>query len=197
MIKVHFRCLEDTTLQLQKIVQEKIVDQINQETIVFMEISTKEQLVDVMQLKLQYECDFIFIVEDGCLIFDLLDLKPLGFVRKQYLEEEKDVIYQLIDYKKKDMNTLLSFHNGNNTIDVMPSKIVYLESQAHYLLINTTSAVFKVREKISDMIVRLAPYGFRQVHRSYIVNEQHLIALTPSECILTGQIHIPLSKKFK
>lgn len=197
MIKVYFECSEHVKSRLLNFIQEDQVKEITYQTVVFMEVNSREQLVDIKNMKLQYECDFIFIVEEGSLIFDLLELKPLGFVRKQYIEDEKEVVKQLVDYKRKNMNALLTFQNGSNTLNVMPDKIVYLESQAHYLIINTTNAVFKVREKISDVISRLAPYGFRQVHRSYIVNENHLIAMTPNECILTGQIHIPLSKKFK
>ncbi len=195
MIKVYYHCSLETTNVLKSMIQEKEVSQIERNTIVLYEVEENEKLIDLIEMKLRYDCEFIFIVNAGSQIFDLLEAKPLGFIRQQYLLEEKDVLVQLLH--QKDNDPMLQFQNGGNLLEVSASHILYLEAQAHYLMINTSNAVFKVREKISDAIIRLAPYGFRQVHRSYIVNEEHIVALTQNDCILKGNIYIPLSKKFR
>lgn len=100
--------------------------------------------------------------------------------------------------KIKTVNsTLLTFNNSGNKLVVSSDKILYLEAQSHYVIINTTTVVFKVRERISELVKRLEPYGFQQVHRSYVVNEQHVVAYKHDEVVLSKNIRIPVSKKYK
>lgn len=143
------------------------------------------------------ERNYVFIIEDGKYVFDLLEYKPMGFIRKQFMSEDIKNIMMILNYKTDYTKDLLTFNNSGNKLSVTPDKILYLEAQSHYVIINTTTIVFKVREKISDLVQRLSPYGFRQVHRSYLINEHHLIAYTHDECILTGQVRVPLSRKYK
>lgn len=137
--------------------------------------------------------NYVFIIEDGNHVFELLSYRPLGFIRKQHFDEDVENIRKL----KPVNSTLLTFNNGGNKLVVSSDKILYLEAQSHYVIINTSTVVFKVRERISELVKRLEPYGFQQVHRSYVVNENHVIAYKHDEVILTGNISVPLSKKYK
>jgi len=137
----------------------------------------------------------IFVIEDGKYVFDLLEYHPLGFIRKQSFEKDGTNLLSLL--KSKHQPTMLTFNNGGNKLSIRPDQILYLEAEAHYVMIYATSISFRVREKISDLVKRLTPFGFRQVHRSYLVNEKYVIAYSHEECILTGNKRIPLSKKYK
>ncbi len=137
---------------------------------------------------------YVFIVKDGKYIYQLLDYKPIGFIRKQMMNEDIENIKKFL--KQQPKKELLTFNHGGNQLSVTPDKILYLEAQSHYVLIYTTSVTFKVREKISDLIKRLASYGFKQVHRSYLINEHHLVGYLKDECLLRGDIRVPLSKKY-
>ena len=137
--------------------------------------------------------NYVFIIENGKHMFDLLSYKPLGFIRKQHFEEDVKNIKDL----KPVQSTLLTFNNGGNKLVVSSDKILYLEAQSHYVIIKTPMVMFKVREKISELVKRLEPYGFKQVHRSYVVNENHVIAYKHDEVVLSKNIRIPVSKKYK
>lgn len=137
--------------------------------------------------------NYVFIIEDGNHLYELLSYRPLGFIRKQHFDEDVENIRKL----KPVNSTLLTFNNGGNKLVVSSDKILYLESQSHYVIINTSTVVFKVRERISELVKRLKPYGFQQVHRSYVVNEQHVVAYKHDEVVLSKNIRIPVSKKYK
>ena len=137
--------------------------------------------------------NYVFIIEDGNHLYELLSYRPLGFIRKQHFDEDVENIRKI----KPINSTLLTFNNGGNKLVVSSDKILYLEAQSHYVIINTATVVFKVRERISELVKRLEPYGFKQIHRSYVVNEHHVIAYKHDEVILTGNINVPLSKKYK
>lgn len=137
--------------------------------------------------------NYVFIIEDSNHLYELLSYRPLGFIRKQHFDEDVENIRKI----KLVNSTLLTFNNGGNKLVVSSDKILYLESQSHYVIINTSTVVFKVRERISELVKRLKPYGFQQVHRSYVVNVNHVIAYKHDEVILTGNISVPLSKKYK
>lgn len=137
--------------------------------------------------------NYVFIIEDGNHLYELLSYRPLGFIRKQHFDEDVENIRKI----KPVNSTLLTFNNGGNKLVVSSDKILYLEAQSHYVIINTSTVVFKVRERISELVKRLEPYGFKQIHRSYVVNEHHVIAYKHDEVILTGNISVPLSKKYK
>ena len=137
--------------------------------------------------------NYVFIIEDGNHLYELLSYRPLGFIRKQHFDEDVENIRKI----KPVNSTLLTFNNGGNKLVVSSDKILYLEAQSHYVIINTSTVVFKVRERISELVKRLEPYGFKQIHRSYVVNEHHVIAYKHDEVILIGNISVPLSKKYK
>ena len=137
--------------------------------------------------------NYVFIIEDGKHVFELLSYRPLGFIRKQHFDEDVENIRKI----KPVNSTLLTFNNSGNKLVVSSDKILYLEAQSHYVIINTSTVVFKVRERISELVKRLEPYGFQQVHRSYVVNEQHVVAYKHDEVVLSKNIRIPVSKKYK
>ena len=59
-------------------------------------------------------------------------------------------------------------------IEVPLSDIVFVESYKRYLLIHTKKAEHKQYGKISDMEEMLCQKGFLRIHKSYLVNLDHV-----------------------
>ena len=69
--------------------------------------------------------NYVFIIEDGNHLYELLSYRPLGFIRKQHFDEDVENIRKI----KPVNSTLLTFNNGGNKLVVSSDKILYLEAQ--------------------------------------------------------------------
>lgn len=62
---------------------------------------------------------------------------------------------------------------------VKTSDILYVTAQGNYVRLHTTDAQHQLRETISAMAERLDPTRFRRIHRSHIVNLDHIRRILP------------------
>ena len=75
--------------------------------------------------------------------------------------------------------------------------ILYIRSQSVYIKIFTCEdKVYTNRMAISEFKAKLNPNIFKRVHRSYVVNMQHVNKIQTSNLIINDQ-YIPIGKKYK
>jgi len=67
---------------------------------------------------------------------------------------------------------------------VDPSKLVAVQAQGNYVLLERESGSYLLRESISEMAEKLEPYGFIRIHRSVLVNSAFVEEIEPC---LTGE----------
>lgn len=166
------------------------------DTVVFKQI---QFMKDVQEVEEMYKdnAEFIFLIENGEYMFELLEYNPIAFMRLSYIEEDMKKIIRILQYKNKGMGLILDFKSGYQNIRIDSENIEYIESYGHYLLIHTSSAVFKVREKISDVLEKLEPLGFIRVHKSYIINKAYIKAKKSNEINMNQGVSIPIGNKYK
>jgi DNA-binding LytR/AlgR family response regulator len=87
-------------------------------------------------------------------------------------------------------------HVNKKHIKVILPEVTYIESIKDYLKIHTTTETLVIKERISHFIEQLPDDQFLRVHRSYIVNRDHITAFTQQD-IEIGQIEIPIGGKYK
>lgn len=79
---------------------------------------------------------------------------------------------------------------------VKTSEVWYIEVMSHYLLFHVEGAVYKVRGSMKEQMEILVPYHFCRVHKSYLVNLEHVEEIqTKSVLIKTDEV--PLGRMFK
>lgn len=166
------------------------------DTVVFKQI---QFMKDVQEVEEMYKdnAEFIFLIENGEYMFELLEYNPVAFMRLSYIEEDMKKIIRILQYKNKGMGLILDFKSGYQNIRIDSENIEYIESYGHYLLIHTSSSVFKVREKISDVLEKLEPLGFIRVHKSYIINKAYIKAKKTNEINMNQGVSIPIGNKYK
>lgn len=174
----------------------KYVDEIKSHTIVIKEINILKDIQKIDLIK-DNQIEFVFLINNGEYMFELLEYKPLCFLRKNNLEKDLNILTDLLQYKTKNLGIMLEFKSSYQQIRINALHIEYIESLGHYLLIHTESATFKVREKISTVLTKLEPLNFIRVHKSYIVNQQYIKSKTSHEIILNSHTSIPIGKKYK
>ena len=187
MLKIYFDCQVQHTNTIKRELTlyfcdiQFVNEYHNEKMIIIKEIHENH---DLKKIRLQDLYKYIFLIENGEYMFELLEYEPLAFIRVQHIEKDLPKVI-----------TMLQFENKG--IGINAQNIEYIESYGHYLFIHTLSATFKVREKISDIFKKLESLNFIQVHKSYIVNKQYIRQQNTKELILASQTHIPLGNNYK
>ncbi|MCE7995431.1 MAG: response regulator transcription factor [Roseivirga sp.] len=78
---------------------------------------------------------------------------------------------------------------------VLFGDILYIESLKDYLRLHLKEGSLVTKEKIGEFMEKL-PDAFMRVHRSYIVNQQHITAFTATD-IEIGPVEIPIGGNYK
>lgn len=78
---------------------------------------------------------------------------------------------------------------------VLFGDILYIESLKDYLRLHLKEGSLVTKEKIGEFMEKL-PDRFLRVHRSYIVNQQHITAFTATD-IEIGRVEIPIGGNYK
>lgn len=94
MIKISFKCSESISEQIKKYLKNnpyiEYVDenQLDSQSVIIILINTIEDLHRAINLKGKYHSDMICVVDDETYMFDLLDIKPVLFMKNPCTEDD-------------------------------------------------------------------------------------------------------------
>lgn len=94
----------------------------------------------------------------------------------------------------------LVLKTGSDLHFIRISDIIWVESQADFVKVHTTGAAQLVRETLQSLEARLAPGKFLRIHRSSLVNLDHVRKVTPSlygdyTVLMSDDTKLKLSRK--
>ncbi|QEM10688.1 LytR/AlgR family response regulator transcription factor [Mucilaginibacter rubeus] len=132
---------------------------------------------------------------------DIVDylLKPITFERffkaiERYLRYASQPAQPLVSSDAAPENIVLK--SGYRNVKVNVADILYMESVKDYVKVYTLDATIVTKYKISDMESDLASKNFLRIHRSFIVNQQHITAFSASDVEL-GKKELPIGESYK
>lgn len=99
-------------------------------------------------------------------------------------------------YEKE--RTYLRFCSESNEIDVLPSNLVYIETEQRHLrlhLINDIRETFLINMTMQNLQELLQEKGFLRIHQSYIVNMAYIQKIQSVGVWLIGDIKLPISAR--
>lgn len=79
---------------------------------------------------------------------------------------------------------------------VAVAEIRYLEGYGNYVKVYLGDRMLLVASTLQSMEQKLSAFGILRIHKSYLINPQHLSRLTPSEAQV-GEALLPLGNAFK
>jgi two-component system LytT family response regulator len=125
-------------------------------------------------------------------------LKPITFDRffkaiERYLHTSNYTTPELLSSSEKQFIYLKS---GYKYFKVDTRDILYAESLKDYVIVHTKEKTITSKYKISDLEKELDGKGFIRIHRSYIVNLQHITAFTAND-IEIGKLELPVGDSYK
>jgi two-component system LytT family response regulator len=138
-------------------------------------------------------------------------LKPFGLKDITRAAEKAQSLYELLQLQEQlngDVlqeeptenaeDGVLSVHADRKTHLVKMSNIVYLESAGEYVrlhLVDGTKLVTLFRLK--NMESELQSSQFMRVHRSYIINLNHISGYTKGRVFLSNDDYVPIGENYK
>ena len=115
-------------------------------------------------------------------VYEGYTVNALRFLPKPVSESDIsyccDYVYNRLSIESK--NTLAIISAGKRYV-LHYHEILYVEARSHCIYISTTTT---------------SPELFIPCHRSYIVNVAHIRLVTRTECLLSGNISIPISRTY-
>lgn len=88
-------------------------------------------------------------------------------------------------------NKRICFLNGNKTIYLDTSMLLYIEGNRHTTLLHCIDNTYTCTQSLRELKEKL-PENFYQIHRSYIIHVDYLISICCYEAELIGGITIPI-----
>ena len=110
---------------------------------------------------------------------------------------QDDSIEETITEQAED-NEVLSVHADRKTHLVKLSNIVYLESAGEYVRLHLSDGTKLVTLfRLKNMESSLHSSQFMRVHRSYIINLQHISGYTKGRVFLSNEDYVPIGENYK
>ena len=163
----------------------------------FIEVTKIEDLKTVEAIDRNFK-SLIYVIgkKDYQLIDKLICLKIDLFLDKDNLiddfkRKEKIIINQINDSFKT-----YQIIQGTIKIILRISQIIYIESFNHHIVIHCKSGELIERKQLSKFIKDISSDSFIQVHKSFVVNKEHIKMVEKKQLVLTDEKIIPIGKKY-
>ena len=139
----------------------------------------------------------VFVSNKDELVFQTFDVQPFRFIRKSHLQEAvptliNALISELNNRKEKLIRIEDNYSRDFLAINV--NDIYYVEAQGKNCCVYTNNAGIVSPITLSKLEKELVPYGFIQVHRSYLVNCRYIFHIKKTSICMSNQKEIPLSR---
>lgn len=107
--------------------------------------------------------------------------------------DEQDLQYALDKAVKKFSTGRLFFEQKGAGFTIRASDILYVERVGRRSYIHTRKKVYDVAEKLNAIFEQTDHYSFVFSHKSYLVNLEHVTAITPRDFVMVNQELVPIS----
>lgn len=139
---------------------------------------------------------FLTSFSDQKTVEEAVQYDPKGYIVKPFKSSD---IYTTLEVVKlhiqKPVNTHI-INTGRGQVLIDPDKIQFIRSDDKYIEIFVTDNRYVERDSLNNFLERVNTDAFMRIHRSYIINKNHIKSIT-SDAVFIGNNKIPLSRKHK
>ena len=116
-----------------------------------------------------------------------------GYLLKPIRQNSLEILLEKARRKQIQEEESIIFCYKNGIEAIRKKDIIYLESEAHKILIHTLQGDRIVYDKLDSYEQRLEK-TFTRVHKSYLVNMDWVYSISSKELLLKNQVKIPVSR---
>lgn len=108
-------------------------------------------------------------------VFDSLEVRPLAFVRKAYLQIDLEKAIDSYEREIEMVPRQIVIMDGKKQMLFNPDEIEYLRANAHYVDVVLYNGEQKlIRNKLDRIQKKMEEYGFVRIQISYLVNMKYV-----------------------
>lgn len=164
---------------------------------VFLDIDMPEMTgIEVARelLKENRDIRIFFISNHEEMVFEAIHTRPMRFIRKNNLINEmtEAVLFLKKELEKED--GVICFTSGKNSHELKSEKIMYIESEGHYLRIISKSEMIRIRGKISDYADMLKEHYFLQIQKGILLNMKYISGMKGEHVFLQNNLSFSISR---
>lgn len=130
--------------------------------------------------------DIIFLTTTPDFAIEGYEVEAAGYILKP-LEQEK--LRQLLErLLRRENSTIITLRQGSSVFTIVPSEIVYIESNRNLLTIHTVREKIPYYGRLDEMADKLPKKKFLRCHQSFLVNMDRIYAAEDDFRMETGEI---------
>lgn len=141
-----------------------------------------------------YRTEIVYISANDGYDRQLFEVQPLHFIAKPI---DASVIIQDLELaieRGQYLGGFFKYKKGYDTYKISISEIIYFESLNREIRMVTTKGEEIFYSSLSKVILEVAKYQFKQIHRSYLINYNHVSILRYKEVVMSNGSVLPISK---
>jgi len=142
------------------------------------------------------DAKLIFLTSSREYAYQSYRVKAYDYLLKPVQTEELTALLKQLQSQEESAMDCLSIQNGRSIFRISLAQLSYVEVNQKHLYFHLAGGdVRQLPGSMAEFEQRLLSRpGFVKIHRSYIVNLQHVSALTPKGCIMFGGSNLPVSR---
>lgn len=126
------------------------------------------------------------------------NVKAFAYILKNDLDKSFEITMDDIISNIGFRNELYSFKCDDYIVSIPLQNISYIESFDKNIEIHTKDwkkEIYTTKAQLNEVILELHPKGFLQIHRSYIVNMQHIKKIKNYSITMSNDKTLPVSQR--
>lgn len=160
--------------------------------------------VDGIQIAEKLDIPFIYLTSfyDQKTLDRAKKTNPSGYIVKPFSEGDLIANVEMAMAKTTQKNSKtnepekLFLRNGQEIVSMMSSDIVYVEAFDNYANVYTEKGKFMISHTLKSIEKTLIPLGFHRIHRSYLINFDHIDSISENYVFLKG-LKVQIGKSYR
>lgn len=166
---------------------------------IFLDINLNESRtgIDIAnKINIDFKIPFCFLTSysDTKSIQEALVCNPQSYIIKPFTKSDLFVTLEL--YKSKNLISTKSIEikDGHFNVKIKHLDILWIKSENIYMEIKTLQKTYLIRNSLEKFLKKIDDENFIRVHRSYVVNLQHIKAINRVQVVI-NDFKLPISRK--
>lgn len=170
--------------------------------IIFIDIDLNSKHVNGLKIATQIKNDsenktVVFVSSRVGLVHKALEVQPLYFVRKNYLENDTQVLFSILRKMINRRTKVTLFEYKGKRVSLFYDDILYAESMGQNIILHTKSMNYEFRSNFANLISKFSEVNFVQIHKSFVINIDKIVELKKNEVLLDNNITLSIGRKYK
>ncbi|MEW8973710.1 MAG: LytTR family DNA-binding domain-containing protein [Tissierellaceae bacterium] len=125
---------------------------------------------------------------------ELFKVRPLDFIIKPLKFEKIEEVFKIALRLIKGSQGVFKYKFGYTTYSVLIKDILYFESRDRQVKIHTVNGINRFYGTLKDTHDKVREFNFIDIHKSYLVNYNHVIKFEYHQVTMSNKSVLPISQ---